>query len=279
MKGIFAILFACTLISISSCRNSDRDLDSGTDTAKEYWVAVNNYANLIRMVHQVAVVDTVLMGIDSADAIPPEICLDTFTRVPDTGPFPIDLNIVFSDSTSCPGTKLATDTLKARFSGLHSQYGTKIIINPYHYKYDDYLITGFITWTVKYITTDTIAYDVTIQEGLIEDLRKSGNNKSYCSGTFTFYQSSGRKTVTSLDDDFLYVGDATGLAQNGVYYTATGSEWFSLPAGCFYETSGISTIVSENRQNRILDLGGGGCNNKMVVSIPPANGNYDVTIR
>ena len=279
MKGFFAIIISILLISFSACKSSDRDLDTGTDASHDFWVATNQLSNIIREVHKVAVIDTVLNGVDTADVISPETCMDTMFRTPDVGPFPINLELVYSDTLICDTARERSGKINANFSGRYSDYGTTIEITADSFQIAGVYLTGKITMSMAGKSADTLIYKVTITDGKIVDTKKIGNNIALWNASYTYVQYAGRSTVTANDDHFVYIGSGDGMAQNGVIYTFKDQNQIFLQADCEYESSGIFKLVSTNRQDRFLNFGNGSCNNKMVVSIPPVNGEYDVSIR
>ncbi len=281
MKGIFILATSILLLSFASCRNSERDLDTGTEDSREFWVAANQFSNIIREVHRVAVVDSILNGIDSIDVVAPENCVDTFYRNPDVGPFPIDLQIVYSDTVTCDASRTKTGRLNVRFSGIYTNYGTTITISPDSFALAGVFFTGDIVMQMVGKTADSIIYNVSVSNGSIRDAKVSAKNVSSWQGNFSIVQYNGRTTITSLDDNFLYYGNGSGIASNGIIYEFWNTEWANLDADCNYENSGEFKIVSTNsiRQDRFCKFGNGACDNKMTVSIPPVNGDYEVTIR
>ena len=279
MKGIYAIVITIFILSFNSCKESQRDMDTGTDASHDFWVAANQFSNIIREVHKVAVVDSILNNIDTADVVAPETCMDTMFRTPDAGPFPIDLELVYSDTLICDTARVRSGKIHANFSGIYSNYGTTITISTDSFQIADVFFTGDITMKMVGKSTDTLIYEVTVTSGKIIDTKKVGNNVSLWDGQFIYFQYEGRSTVTAIDDNFLYHGSGNGLAQNGVIYTFSNTQWIDLQSDCEYESSGLITLVSSNRQNRVLNFGNGNCDNKMVVSIPPVNGDHEVTIR
>ena len=279
MKGFYAIVISILLISFPSCKNSDRDLDTGTDASHDFWVATNQLSNIIREVHKVAVVDSILNNVDTADVIPPETCMDTMFRTPDAGPFPINLDLVYSDTLICDTARERSGKINAKFSGLYSDYGTTIKITTDSFQIAGVYFTGTITMSMAGKSTDTLIYKVVVKDIKIIDTKKVGNNVALWSGSFTYVQYAGRTTVTANDDHFIYFGNGDGMAQNGVIYTYTSQSQANLQADCEYEGSGLFKLVSTNRQDRVLNFGNGSCNNKMVVSIPPVNGEHEVSIR
>lgn len=279
MNRFFAIIISVFLVSISSCKNSDRDLDTGTDASHDLWVATNQFSNIIREIHKVAIVDSILNGVDTAFAIAPETCMDTMFRFPDAGPFPIDLVLLYTDTLVCDTTRERTGQIRAKFSGRYTDYGTTIKISTDSFGVAGVFFTGNIIMKMEAKSVDTIIYSINVIDGKLIDTKKVGNNVSLWDGNFTWYQYAGRTTVTAIDDDFRFTGFGDGMAQNGVIYSYTTNSHLELQADCEYESSGNLTLVSTNRQNRVLDFGNGNCDNKLVVSIPPVNGSHEVTIR
>ena len=105
MKGLLSIAIIFTLFTFSSCRNSDRDRDTSTQASAEFWIASNHFNTLMREIHKVAQVDSVLNNVPVADALKPDICNDSIMRTPDMGSYPIDLSIFYSDKNTCDGER------------------------------------------------------------------------------------------------------------------------------------------------------------------------------
>ena len=281
MKGIYFFAFAIITLSFTSCKDSQRDMDTGTDASKDFWVGTNQLSNIIREVHKVAVVDSIINGIDSALVIAPETCMDTMYRTPDVGPFPIDLDLIYSDTLICDTARARSGKIRATFSGIYSNFGSTINIKTDSFQIAGVFFTGDILMRLINKNEDTLVFEVNIIDGSVLDTKEVGNNISLIDGTFIYTQYAGRSTVTSEDDDFLIRGSGKGTARNGLLYTFSNNQWARFDADCEHESSGSFTIVSTNstRQNRVIDFGNGNCDAKMVVSIPPVNGNYDVSIR
>ena len=279
MKGLLSIAFLALIISFSSCRNSERDRDTSTESAEGLWIAANHFNSILRDVHRVAAVDSVLNGIPVSDAIAPQSCIDSITRVPDMGPFPIDLTIFYSEAKSCPTDRERSGNIMATFDGKYGDFGTKINVTTLDYEVDGYTVSAEMAMEVVYKVIDTLTFDVWITNGTITNNNKPGNNISIQSSHIQFSQLRGRKTITTTDDNFVVTGTGEGIAENGVIYTYTIGNEIIFEASCNYETYGSYILKAPNTQDRILDVGEGGeCDSKMLVTIPPANGAHLVEI-
>lgn len=278
MKGLLTVLILTGLLTYSSCRNSDRDRDTSTEAAEVFWMSTNHFNNIMREVHRVAVVDSVLNGIDPADALAPQICLDSFNRAPEEGPFPIDLTIYYSEGTTCSGVKNRSGKIHANMDGIYTQIGTKIKIRTTDYTVDGYEVSADISMEVIHRSTDTIIYDVVITNGRLVDA-KNKNKVTIQEGHLNFAQYQGAKTISTSDDAFYISGTGNGIAQNGVIYTFAHEDLAILKADCEYETFGSFRLKAPNQLDRICEFGeGGACDNVMLVSIPPSNGDQVVQI-
>jgi hypothetical protein len=279
MKGLLSIAFLALLISFSSCRNSERDRDVSTESAEGLWIAANHFNNILREVHRVAAVDSVLNGIPVADALTPQSCIDSITRVPDMGPFPIDMTIFYSEEKSCTTDRERSGNIIASFDGIYGNMGTKINVTTLDYEVDGYSVSAEISMEVVYTAIDTLTFDVHITNGTITNTNKVGNNISIQSAHIKFSHFRGRKTVTTTDDDFVITGTGEGIAENGVIYTYNIGNEIVFDASCNYETFGSFILNAPDTQERIMDVGeGGGCDSKMLVTILPANGSHLVEI-
>lgn len=279
MSKLLSIAILSLLFTFASCRNSDRDRDTSTQSAEEFWIASNHFTTLMREIHKVAQVDSVLNNIPTADALKPDICNDSIVRVPNMGPFPIDLTIYYGDSTICENERNRSGKILANFDGNYATVGTTITVRTIDYKVDNFSVSAEISMKVTYSVIDTLTFDVTITNGTIIDESKGGNNISLLSGEFTFMNYSGRKSISTSDDKFLLRGKGTGAASNGVIYSAKTEFEFILDPSCNYETFGSFILSAPNQLDRNGNFGEGGeCDSKMLVTIDPANGDQVVEI-
>lgn len=280
MKGILSVALVATLFFTSSCNKSDRDLDSSTGSCESAWTSMNHFHNIMREIHRVAQVDSVLNGVSPTDAIAPTICMDSISRTPDSGPFPITLKIYYSEDNVCTDQSNRSGVIQATFDGPYSVLGTNIEISLDEYSSDNVAISGNISMTVTEVSTDTLIFDANIIDGSLLDLDKSGKNQSYFQGNLFFTNFSGRKTTPTTDDDFRIEGTGSGLAENGVIYAYKIENEMILKAGCEYEEFGSFRLSAPHSQDRIANVNeGDGCDNIFQVAIPPGNGNQVVEIK
>ena len=281
MKGIYSVATLAFFILITvSCRTSDRDLDTSTGSSISAWTAMNHFHNIMREVHRVAQVDSVLNNIPVADAIVPSICIDSIKRVPDTGPFPIDLSIHYSQINSCSSPLHRDGVINANFSSSYSNLGTVITITLDDYSVKNVFVSGEIKMEVVNSVKDSLAFLVSITNGKIEDTNKPGKNISYFEGTLSYINYAGRKTIPTTDDDFVIEGTGNGIAENGVIYSYKTEDQLILLATCDYERFGSFRLSAPNTQDRICNVNeGDACDNFMLVTIPPANGSQRVEIK
>lgn len=279
MNKIILLLIAVFFITFSSCSDSDRDRDTSTESSKDAWIAINHFNTLMREVHRVASVDTVLNNVDTANARVPDVCMDSINRYPDQGPYPINLVINYNKNKTCSGHRNRDGKIYATFTGPYSSVGTKISITTQNYMVDGYAISGAIEMEVTYEAIDTLTFAVEIKNATLTNSEGIGNQTSLFESNLTFMQYTGKKTIGTDDDEFLITGAGNGMAHNGVIYTYT-TEFDNILAGtCNYETFGSFRLKSANQLDRIGNYGeGGGCDNIMLVSIPPVNGDVQVEI-
>lgn len=278
MKKSLLILIAIPLLIISSCNKSDRDLDNSTEGAQVVWAITNHYNTLIRDVHRVAVVDSIINNVDSADVIVPEICPDSIVRYPDTGPFPIMINIHYD--TICDSKKIKTGTVNALFDGNYSSVGTKTLITMTDYMVNNITVTAEIKMEVVASNYDSMVINVVINNGALIDNNIAGNNITLFEAAYQMVLINGKQTVTALDDDFTIAGGGEGISWNGIIYNFHIEESLSFVGSCTYETRGLFRITSPDRIDRICNLntGNGRCDKKMLVTIPSVVENEEVSI-
>ena len=167
----------------------------------------------------------------------------------------------------------------ANFDGKYGDLGTKINITTQDYEVDGYTVSAEIAMEVVHVAVDTLTFDVWITNGTITNNNIPANNISIQNSHIQFSHFNGRKTITTTDDNFVITGTGEGIAENGVIYTYSTGQEIIFQATCNYETFGSYTLKATDQQDRILEVGeGGGCDSKMSVTIPPANGNQIVEI-
>lgn len=273
MKGFLSITILATLLLLGSCRNSERDRDDSTGSAESAWNGMNHFHNIMREIHNVAQVDSILNAVPPSLAIPPVNCMDSITRVFDPVLGNMDLKIFYSETKTCPNTRNRNGTIKAVFDGTYSTLGTTITVSLDDYEADNFSISGDITMTVVTSVIDTLSFDVVIRNGKITDNYKPGNNVSYFEADLSFVNNAGRKTIPTTDDQFVITGTGNGMAENGVIYSYEIENELILIPDCEFERFGSFTLSAPNTQKRTCNLNeGDGCDKKMLVTIAPANG-------
>ena len=280
MKGIFSAALAILLLSFASCNKSDRDLDNSTGSSISSWTSMNHFHNIMREVHRVAQVDTVLNSSNPNDSLVPSNCMDSIRRTPDIGPFPIDLEIFYSETTTCPNQRNNSGKINASFDGYYSSLGTEINVSLDNYVSNNVAISGNIKMTVIKSVIDSLIFNVEIIDGSLLDMDKPAKNQSYFAANLIWNNSTGRKTGPTNDDDFVITGSGNGMAENGVIYTYVVENEMVLKPDCDYERFGSFRLSAPNTQDRICNVNeGNGCDNIFQVAIPPANGNQIVEIK
>lgn len=251
MKGF---IIPIMLLSMVSCKKPPSNIDRSTQSAKDAWTGMNQFHTIMREIHRVAQVDSILNQVPSMNAIAPSICSKSITRAPDIGPFPIDLTLTYDTAVKCTGQRSRSGEIIANFSGVYSNLGTIIQISLVDYMSENYLVSGDITMNVGKRSSDTLGFNVSILNGKIIDTRKTSLNTSYISGNIYFENNTGRATVSTTDDDFSISGAGEGIASNGVTYTYTIDNTFQLQATCTYAQVGSFTLLSPNASNRVCDV-------------------------
>jgi hypothetical protein len=279
MNKLLAFLIIGILTTFTSCRNSYRDNDTSTTSSESYWIASNQINTLLRQVHNVAIVDSVLNGVAPSEVTPLEACIDSISRIPLDGPFPIELTINYDTLNSCNFDRVRSGKIKVNFDGLYSTLGSKMTITTENYMVNNYAISAEITMELVYAVFDTLNYEVTVTNGTITDTKALGTSINHFESKINFANTTGRRTVTPADDNVIITGTGNGIATNGVIYNFTVEDENVLFSECGYETFGSTRLTASNQLDRILLFGeGSGCDKIMLVSIPPANGDQQVEL-
>jgi hypothetical protein len=280
MNKLLSIILVTILVSFSACSNSDRDRDNSTQAAQEFWISTNHFTNIFREVHRVAIVDSIIAGRGSS-AIYPEVCLDSFSRSPNMNAFPIDLSIFYGINHTCEGERNRSGKLVATFDKVYPDSGSIVTITTVDYQIDGFIISAEMEVKITSSTPWLVEFDVTVKNGKIINTNEPGTKISLAEAKYKISSVDGMGTITTSDDDFKFDGSGNGMASNGVTYTCTSETTTFLFADCNYESSGSFRIKAPNQQDRICNFNeadGAGCNSKMVVYIPPTNGDIIVEI-
>lgn len=271
----------CFLLCITSCRNSDRDNDTAVEYTKSFWSNTNKVHHVLRQIHGVALVDSVVNG-NMVDTITSTVCFDSLTYQHDNKFFPVypnELQIHFSDTVVCANTPLHTGTIIANFSGPYEQVGTEIQVTFDKYTHEGVEITGELSMELYLNQFDSLAYNVTFNGLTFTDLNKAAYNKSYLSGTVQWVRWIGNNTPEADDDDFTISGIGNGTSYDGVVYTYVNNLPVLMFHDCNYSASGDYILSTANNSDRICNFGDGSCDNKMLVTIEPEVADIEVSIK
>lgn len=280
MKGVISLTIFSILLVFSSCRDSQRDRDTSTGSAESAWNGMNHFHNIMREIHNVAQVDSILNGVPPADVVTPTNCMDSMKVEKGAIPGTYNLRIYYSKDKTCDNTRNRSGVIHAYFDGQYSDLGTTITVNLEEYEADDFAIEGTITMEVVTSVIDTLTFDTKIMSGKITNGNKPGNNISYLDAEIMFVNNAGRKTVETTDDQFVVTGGGNGNAENGVIYTYTIDNELIIIPSCEFERFGSFRLQAPNSLDRDCNVNeGDGCDKKMLVTIEPGNGAHLVEMK
>lgn len=262
-----ALISLVTVVFASSCRKSDRQEDTDTQSTVDYLQAQTYFINTGTVVF---------------DALRnrPEIFHDADTSNHYTGSCPAyTVSPAYPDSTTYPKTIIldygtsnctGSDGFKRRgklrviLNSNPQIQGSQITISPEQFYINDKEVRGGISLVRQANSSSGNAvYKEVVSDG---EVHVSSSAISYFRETLTRERISGDTTLTTSDDQYKFSGAGSGYATRGTNYTYTiKSPYISKPL-CAYIDNGSAALVPGNLSERFIDLGSG-CNSSASVQI------------
>jgi hypothetical protein len=263
-----AITVLIASITFISCRKSQRDSDTETQSTSDQALAEFIFNDVYKQVFIANNYDTTLTS----------LACDTsyFTPAFPDSTFPKTLTIRFDTVNGCTGSDGITrkGTITAVITGFMYDSLSMATISFNKYYVNGNKVTGTKIITYKghnsngnpYYTVSVSNASVILSNGDLISW-KSSRTREWIAGDTTSVMS---------DDVYLITGTASGTGINGNTFTVTTNTALRVEIGCKYPTSGIITLQPANLLPRTIDFGTGTCDDAAVVKL--GGKSYDVTL-
>ncbi len=264
MRKLFWV--ASLLILVYGCSESERDENDTTVSSYEYARAENAFFDVWKSVHATIVTDTVLGGQDTT--YPIDNCFDSIVRMPDLGPYPIELTLHYKPSGElCSDGRVRRGVIKATLSGPYADSGTVIDFAFENFSIDDQSISGTMKLVHEGFGTGLPRFTKTITDAWLRR-DEPGNNRQeiYFNSEQVVTWGVGSDTYNSvLDDEFRATGKASGRNTFGNFFTTRITERIVSNVQCVYESAGKVELKQSSLSTRLLDYGSL-CDNRIQVT-------------
>jgi len=251
-------------IALLSCtKNSDRDNDTTTNSAKDYAMGQSAVYDAFKLVHQAA---NSSKGIALVSLVDTASLFGCDTLIVDTTVNPMTITIQFNGN--CVGNGISRiGSITATFSSKYDVLGCIVGINFNNYSYKGYPIgTGSISYSYLGLIGNAPNFSCTASKVKIV----SNNKFIEWSGNQTLEITSGESSVSVKDDNYSILGSAYGRTFAGNNFSSTINTDLTLSGNCEWISSGVVTVTPENKNPRVLDFGSS-CDNKATVSVYSIN--------
>lgn len=258
MKKLAIIAAASLLLFAVSCKK-DKENEYSIYSSQDNSRAEDLFNDVFKVVDEVASdTDGIRGGMSSS-------CIDNI--VVDTTSTPMSLLIDFGDD-DCESSdgRVRKGSILVTFTGRYREEGTVIVYTPNEYSVNGYVVDG--TKTITNLGENglgNIEFAIEIEDGEI-----TAPDNGY---TMTWEASRIREWVAGdnswflIDDEYEISGSSSGINRNGIPYTTQITSPLRAEFICPYITSGVLEIVPEGRETRVVDFGGGDCNNTVTVTV------------
>lgn len=258
MKKAVVLFAALATIFAVSCKK-DKDQNYSVYSSQDNSRAEDVFNDIFKVVDEVAS-DTEGIRAGGGDS-----CIDAVTV--DTTATPMTLIIDFG-SDECEGAdgRVRKGIIHVSFTGRYREVGTVITYDPQGYTVDGFEVDG-----TKVITNlgeneagnlefaiEVSDVVITAPDNAYEITWESNRIREWVEGENSWFL---------IDDVYEITGSASGVNRNGVAYTANITEALRAEVVCPYLVSGVLEITPDGRETRILDFGGGECNNTATVTV------------
>ncbi len=246
-------IFTLLILVLFSCKKSDRDEDTTTNTSTDYGTAQSMAYDVFKMVHQAALSTK---GITNNNLSNSSTIFGCDTLIVDTL---INKSIGIQFNGNCNSR---TGRINATFSNKYDVIGSVINVSFNNYMYGVYPITGTISYTYNGVVNGIPTYTFTTDKFTIH------NNARFIEFTAnqTIEIHGGETTAAFSDDIYMIDGGASGRVYAGNQFLATINTDLTLLGNCDYVSSGIVLVNPENKNTRIMNFGFG-CDNTADVQI------------
>lgn len=266
-KRIALIAFILLIgFAYTGCRKNDRDNDKDTTSARDNFFAENAFAGIFKSIGEYA---------DSSALIRVGCAIYTVDSIGTTS-WPKTLTINFGTTNCmCADGNLRRGIITASFTGRYRDSLTVITISTSNYYHNN----NFVQAGTHTITNNgrnasgNLSYTINVQNASVITSSGTISWNSYRTREWIAGEST---AANPMDDVYSITGTANGTAVNANTFTVTIDNPLIVALNCPYIQKGKLTLTPTSLSPRIIDFGGGACDNNATVTI---NGVvYEVTM-
>lgn len=274
----FAVAALSMGLLFSSCRKSDRDEDTETQSSSDNALAETAFNDVFKQLDDAAAVTPDVNRMAPGSEFTSQSGCATVTvnpALPSTT-FPKTLTLDFGNTNvTCSDGRTRRGKIIATLTGKYRDSATVITVTLNNYHVNDYYVQGTKTITNKgRNSSGNLWYTVNVQNASVTS--PQGKTVSWQS-TRQREWIAGESTLTNpFDDVYLITGSASGTGTAGNTFTVTITQALRVEIGCRWIVSGKATLQPANLATRYIDFGSGACDDQATVTI---NGNtYNITM-
>ncbi|MFT4679518.1 MAG: hypothetical protein ACI84C_000405 [Flavobacteriales bacterium] len=258
MKKLTFVVAAGLILLAVSCKK-DKETEYSIYSSQDNSRAEDLFNDVFKVVDEVASDTEGIRGGMAAS------CIDNI--VIDTTSTPMSILIDFGDD-DCESDdgRVRKGSILVTFTGRYREEGTVIVYEPNGYSVNGYIVDG--TKTVTNLGENAIGnieFAIEIEDGEIT-APDNGYTMSWEASRIREWVE-GDNSWFLIDDAYEITGSSVGVNRNGIPYTTQITSPLRAEIVCPYLTSGVMEIVPEGRETRVIDFGGGDCNNTVTVTV------------
>ncbi len=252
------------MLVFTSCRDSFRDNDRDTSSAKSYAISEHYFSDPYLWVNKLLVnpmpTKDTMIYLDSAEECINNIQITPYPKLGYT-----DLTISFDENATCFDGRVRKGEINARVWGSYKTTGTRLSIKSNVYFINDFRV--IVNDSLENLGRDAdsgLVFSSRIRNGVID------GDSIYVEwdANHEYTWASGEKTLVYHDDEFSISGNVRSRTFNGNTISADIIEPLLRDLGCFWITAGTVEMKPENLLVRYLDFGDGKyCENDFDVTI------------
>lgn len=253
----FIVLIASIGLVFTGCRKNDRDNDKDTTSARDNFAAENAFAGIFKSIGEYA---------DSSALIRVGCAIYTVDSV-GTSSWPKTLTIDFGTSNCmCADGNLRRGKIIASFTGRYRDSLTVITISTVNYYHNNNFVqAGTHTITNNgHNASGNLSYTINVQSASVITSNGTVSWNSYRTREWI----AGESTLSNpMDDVYSIIGTGNGTSVNGNTFSLTITDPLIVALNCPYIKQGKLTLSPPNLSERMIDFGGGSCDNNATVTI------------
>lgn len=260
-------MLALTLVFFS-CGRDRVQWDGEVFTSIDNSFAESEFSAISNLIDTEARADTTILGKTSGtDGL---YCPQANVSVTVTGTNTARLTVDFSSGVNCLDGRLRTGKLHADFTGKWKDAGSTATITPENYTVNGYAFTFTKTITMNDRVNGNLNWTVDVDDAV---LTHPDNGQISWQSIRTTTWAEGEGDLDPSTNVYIIEGDASGIARNGLAFTANTDQPLRVELSCQYIVQGVLSLTPDGRETRSIDYGTGACDNQAVLTVGNFQGN------